>query len=153
MKNIIKATSMIVTITVLIGQLHASQFDQPIDNLNNYNTSCIMHELYAKPSQTMRSIVSDHNFSVTNSSGGTQNYHVEYQNYVLYSGNYYTLISKNAFDVKLNNGESKNVGSSQLSGQALFSVAGTYPTLCKTVITLNGKDVSSGQSKNFAYIG
>ncbi len=110
-----------------------------------------MYDVHAKASKTLRPVKSDHSVSITNTSNGSQTYHVEYQNYILYSGNLYNINAKYGFDVTLNQGETTNL-SAPISQDANFSFKGTYPLLCKTVITLNGKEVSSAQGRNYAYI-
>lgn len=136
---------LIIPILVIAQQGYANE------NLNNYKTSCVMHQVYAKASQTLRPVTSDHSMSVSNSSGGAQTYHVQYANYVAYNGSTYSPVAKVEFDVNLETGQTSNM-SKTISKNALFSVKGTYPLLCKTIITLNGKEVSSGQGKNYAYI-
>jgi hypothetical protein len=127
--------------------MNSTHANEPIKN----NTSCIMYDLHAKASNILREIKSDHAISITNDSGTTKTYHVKYQNYILYSGPYYSQLAVNEFDVTLLSGERKDLNN-LISEKAYFSVKGTYPLLCSTVIKLNNKTINSIESKNYAYI-
>ena len=133
---------------MLTQQVHANPQNE---NLNSYNTSCVMHEVHAKASKTLRAVNSDHGLTITNTSGSPQTYHVEYLNYIQYTGSYYNINAKTIFDATLEDGETRNFPSS-ISKDANFSLKGTYSLQCRTVLSLNGKEVSSAYSKNYAYI-
>lgn len=119
--------------------------------LNKYESHCIMYDVHARASSMLRTVKSDHFLVITNTASNAQTYHVEYLNYILYDGKNYSPNGKSIFDVTLQSGETREV-SNTISKDAYFSLEGTYPLICTTKVKLNNKEVSSIQSKNYAYI-
>lgn len=126
--------------------------NQPVqaDPVDGYSSKCTMYTVRSKASNTPRPVQSDHTVSITNNSDIAQDYHVEWDNYINYTG-FYTPNASKKFYVNVAPGETKNL-TERISHDSYFYNQGTYPLKCTTNIYRNGMWVSTGEGKNNAYI-
>jgi hypothetical protein len=106
----------------------------------------------AKHGRTKIDIFSDHAVSITNTTGMTKIYHIEFDNGIMYQNPYYSPNAKKTFDIAVENGKSYFYGPERINQGAYFSIAGNYLTQATTIIKMDGKTIANCTNKNIAAI-
>lgn len=138
MKRCIIATLLAITIPTL-GHAAAT-------------ADCAMIYQNAKAGSKKIPVFSDHIFKITNDTGVTKSYHVEYENAIMFQNPYYSPNGKFEHNFMLNNGQSLQATQQRVTGMATFSMTGTYPTMATTRVYMEGQLIATCQNKNNAVI-
>lgn len=113
---------------------------------------CTMQYQNAKHGTKNIGIFSDHIFTITNNTGMTKVYHIEYENMIMFQNPYYSPNAKFSHEVAVNNGQTFQATLQRINRNASFSIEGNYPTQATTVIFLDGKVIARCSHKNIAAI-
>lgn len=125
-----------------------------LSSLGHAETKADCNMLYqnAKHGGSKIPIFSDHIFSITNTTGGTKIYDIEYENMIMFQNPYYSPNAKFTHRVAVNNGQTFQATPQRISATTHFSMSGNYDTQATTIIKLDGKVIAKCANKNIAAI-
>ncbi len=113
---------------------------------------CWMIYQNAKAGSKKIPVFSDHIFTLTNNTGMTKAYHVEYENFIMFQNPYYSPNGKYVHDFSLSNGQTLQATQQRVTGMSTFSMTGKYLTQATTTIFLDNKVIAKCTHKNVADI-
>ncbi len=113
---------------------------------------CAMVYQNAKAGSKKIPVFSDHIFTLTNNTGITKAYHVEYENFIMFQNPYYSPNAKFVHDFSLSNGQTLQATQQRITGMARFSMTGKYPTEATTTIYMDNQVIAKCTNKNVADI-